>query len=100
MLQNKTVIMFQWTTSKAKETGGVNICTLFVDQKKVASKTGGGASMEDEVLREWIVKTYGLNLADNTARASLVRALNSLGLDWTLVESTRNSTTYWVTPKT
>ena len=44
------VLTFKWTVSKGRETYGHNICTLFVDGKKIASCNGGGTTWRERCL--------------------------------------------------
>jgi len=52
------ILEFKWTVSHARDTYGYNICTLYVDDKKVARCNGGGYDMEGTVLGAWMEKTY------------------------------------------
>ncbi len=54
---NKT-LEFTWTTSKARDTYGYNIVTLYVDGKKVSSCNGGGYDMKGTVLGNYIAETF------------------------------------------
>lgn len=49
-----TNLEFVWTVSKARDTYGYNIMTLYVDGKKVASCNGGGYDMKGTVLGNWV----------------------------------------------
>lgn len=48
------VLEFKWTTSKGRDTYGYNICSLYVDGKKVTSCNGGGYDMKGTCLGEFI----------------------------------------------
>lgn len=49
---------FRWTVSRAQDTYGYNICTLFVDGSKAARCNGGGYDMEGTALGSWIARAY------------------------------------------
>jgi hypothetical protein len=51
-------LRFQWTVSRAHETYGWNLCTLYVNRDKVARCNGGGYDMEGTVLGMWIAKRF------------------------------------------
>ena len=55
-------IFFKWTTSRAADSYGYNICTLLIDGKKAASTCGGGYDMEGTALGRWITKTFPVQL--------------------------------------
>lgn len=39
------VLQFKWTISRGRDTYGYNICSLYVDGKKVSGCSGGGYDM-------------------------------------------------------
>ena len=45
---------FRWTTSRARDTYGYNICTLLVDGIKVSACNGGGYDMQGSCLGGWV----------------------------------------------
>lgn len=49
---------FKWTTSRARDTYGYNVCTLYVNGRKVARTCGGGYDMKGTVLGDFIAKHY------------------------------------------
>jgi len=49
---------FRWTVSRARDTAGYNICTLYVDGSRVARCNGGGYDMKGTVLGDFIAKHY------------------------------------------
>lgn len=51
-------LKYKWTVSKARKTLGYNICTLYVNNKRVAQCDGGGYDMEGTVLGNWIAKAF------------------------------------------
>lgn len=56
--QKPLLLTFKWSISKAKDTYGYNICSLYVDGSKVASCSGGGYDMKGTVLASYLVKEY------------------------------------------
>jgi hypothetical protein len=56
--QEHLTLMFKWTVSRARDTYGYNVCTLYVDGKKVAQCDGGGYDMEGTVLGLWVAKRF------------------------------------------
>ena len=53
-----TTLEFRWTTSKARDTYGYNICTLYADNVKVARCNGGGYDMKGTCLGNFIASRY------------------------------------------
>lgn len=53
----KTLI-FKWTVSRARDTYGYNICSLWVDGRKVSGCNGGGYDMEGTALACWMEKEF------------------------------------------
>lgn len=49
---------FKWTVSRGRDTYGYNICSLYVDGKKMASCNGGGYDMQGTCLGNWIARAY------------------------------------------
>ena len=49
---------FKWSVSRGRDTYGYNICSLWIDGKKVASTCGGGYSMTGTVLGAWIAQRF------------------------------------------
>jgi hypothetical protein len=58
-------LRFKWTVSRARETYGYNVCTLYVDGHKVARCNGGGYDMEGTVLGLWLAKRFADQLCAN-----------------------------------
>ena len=52
------VLQFRWIISKARDTYGYNICSLYVDGEKVSSCNGGGYDMAGTTLGDYLTKTY------------------------------------------
>ncbi len=52
------VLQFKWTISRGRDTYGYNICSLYVDGKKVTSCNGGGYDMIGTCLGDWIEKEF------------------------------------------
>ena len=55
-------LKFKWTTSKAQNTYGYNVCTLLVDGQKVSRCNGGGYDMQGTCLGSWIEKAFKKDL--------------------------------------
>lgn len=51
-------LLFKWTVSKGKDTYGYNICSLWVNNKKLTSCNGGGYDMKGTVLGNWIAHRF------------------------------------------
>lgn len=49
---------FKFTTSRGKNTYGYNICTLWVDDTKVGTCTGGGYDMKGTSFSQWLETKY------------------------------------------
>lgn len=49
---------FKWSVSRGRDTAGYNICSLYVDGRKVASTCGGGYDMKGTVLGKYIAGAY------------------------------------------
>ena len=62
MQEKKYNLKFKWTTSKAQDTYGYNICTLLVDSQKVSRCNGGGYDMKGTCLGDWIAKEFKKDL--------------------------------------
>ena len=58
---NKT-LKFKWTVSKAKDSYGYNICSLWIDGEKVSSCNGGGYDMKGVALANWMEKEFKAEL--------------------------------------
>lgn len=55
---NEHTLEFKWTVSRGRDTYGYNICSLYVDGRKVSSCNGGGYDMEGTALGSWIAKRF------------------------------------------
>jgi len=55
-------LTFKWSISRGQYTYGYNICTLYVDGKKVSSCKGGGYDMSGTCLGEWMEKNFQTEL--------------------------------------
>jgi hypothetical protein len=53
-----TTLEFRWTVSRGRDSYGYNICSLYVDGRKVSSCNGGGYDMQGTALGNWIAKAY------------------------------------------
>lgn len=49
---------FKWSVSRGQHTYGHNICSLYVNGKKVSACTGGGYDMQGTVFGDWIEKEF------------------------------------------
>jgi hypothetical protein len=45
---------FRWTVSRGRDTYGYNICTLYIDGRKVANCDGGGYDMQGTDMGNWL----------------------------------------------
>ena len=52
------ILEFKWTVSKGRDTYGYNICSLYVDGRKVSSCNGGGYDMKATALGNWTARAY------------------------------------------
>ena len=59
-----SILEFRWTTSRARESYGWNICTLYFNGKKVASTRGGGYDMKGTALGNWAMEQFQERLQD------------------------------------
>ena len=55
-------LQFIWTTSRARDTKGYNVCTLRVDGVKVAAECGGGYDMTGSALGTYIASAFAERL--------------------------------------
>ncbi len=51
-------LTFKWTVSKASETYGYTIVSLWIDGRKVSTCSGGGYDMEGTCFGEWIQASF------------------------------------------
>jgi len=65
---NSHLLKFKWSISHGRNTNGYNICSLYVDGKRVASCNGGNYDMMGTSLGEWIAKTFGNELKKLSAK--------------------------------
>ena len=49
---------FKWTVSRAQDTYGYNVMTLYVDGEKKARCNGGGYDMKGRVLGNWVASRF------------------------------------------
>ena len=56
--KNPLLLVWKWTTSRARETEGWNICTLYADGQRVGKTTGGGYDMKGTAFGQFIEKHY------------------------------------------
>lgn len=57
-MKDNYYLEFKWTVSRGRDTYGYNICSLYVDGKKVTSCNGGGYDMQGTCFGDWIENTY------------------------------------------
>ncbi len=57
-------LKFKWTTSKARNSYGYNICTLFVNNEKRTRCNGGGYDMQGTCLGNWIARQFEKKLLE------------------------------------
>ena len=55
-------LKFKWTTSKARNSYGYNVCTLLVNREKKARCNGGGYDMKGTCFGSWIEKEFKKDL--------------------------------------
>jgi hypothetical protein len=55
---NQYNLKYKWTTSRARDTYGYNICTLLVDGVKKGRCNGGGYDMQGTSLGNWIENQF------------------------------------------
>lgn len=62
----KYSLEFKWTISRGRDTYGYNICSLYVNGKKVSSCNGGGYDMSGVCISDWMEKEFqdGLKALD------------------------------------
>ena len=61
---NQYSLKYKWTTSKAKDTYGYNICTLLVNGVKKGRCNGGGYDMQGTSLGNWIENEFNKDEAN------------------------------------
>ncbi len=64
------LLEFKWSVSRGRDTAGYNICTLYVDGKKVSSCNGGGYDMKGTALADYIEAAYQDRLVRIASRAN------------------------------
>lgn len=58
MRQKEWLLDFKWTVSRGRDTYGYNICSLWVDGRKVSACNGGGYDMEGTSLGIWAARMF------------------------------------------
>ena len=58
ILKDRYNLKFKWTVSKAVNTYGYNICSLFVNGQKVSSCNVGNYDMQGTCLGDWIEREF------------------------------------------
>jgi hypothetical protein len=65
-LTDKTFYLeFKWTVSRARDSYGYNVCTLYVDGEKVSRCNGGGYDMHGTCLGNWAAQQFKQELINN-----------------------------------
>lgn len=59
-----TTLEFKWTVSRARDSYGYNICTLYADGRKVGRCNGGGYDMKGTSLGSFIERRYADRLLE------------------------------------
>ena len=54
----KYTLQLKWTVSRGRDTYGYNICTLYVDGRKVGRCNGGGYDMQGTCVGHWIERAF------------------------------------------
>lgn len=80
-------LAFKWGVSKARDTAGYNICSLWVNGKKEVSTCGGGYDMKGTVLGRWIARRFAdrllkLKEADMPEHSHWERSENPRRMCW------------------
>lgn len=70
-MTDNRLLQFKWTKSRALNTYGYNICSLWVNGHKAASCRGGGYDMMGTVLADWLVKNFQLKLRERFNKESI-----------------------------
>lgn len=71
-------LSFRWTTSRAADSYGYNICSLMQDGRKVATTCGGGYDMQGTVVGQWLNANFNEQLRALAAdRIALAEAAGS-----------------------
>lgn len=112
-------LIFKYGTSRARDTFGWNIVTLYVDGVKIARECGGGYDMRGSALGEWIQDYFqselsalnnvdfhfrrsgsGKNIIDGAVGfETMRRILEALGWTLTYVADTKNADIYIAYPE-
>jgi hypothetical protein len=80
-MRTERTLEIKWTTSKARDSYGYDVCTLFVNAEKAARCNGGGYDMKGTVLGTWLARAFSdrllkLTAADMPAHTHWQRAEN------------------------
>lgn len=57
-MEKVTIARIKWGISRGRDTYGYNVCTLYVDGRRVASCNGGGYDLEDTCFSDWINREF------------------------------------------
>jgi hypothetical protein len=75
------ILELKWSVSRGRDTYGYNICSLYVDGRKVSSCNGGGYDMKGTALGNWVARAFAdrlvaLKPTDMPAQSHWQRAEN------------------------
>lgn len=63
-IRKSSTLEFRWTTSRARDTYGYNVCSLFVNGDRVSRCNGGGYDMKGTALGDFIAKYFADRLCE------------------------------------
>ena len=69
-------LKFKWTTSKGRFTYGWNICSLYVDGKKIGSVNGANYDMKGSVFGTWVQSQFKDDLINLDKEYNALKFLN------------------------
>jgi len=69
-------LKFKWITSKGRFTYGWNICSLYIDGKKVGSVNGGNYDMKGSVFGTWVQSQFKDDLINLDKEYNALKFLN------------------------
>ena len=69
-------LKFKWTTSKGRFTYGWNICSLYVDGKKVGSVNGGNYDLKGSIFGTWVQSQFKDDLINLDKEYNALKFLN------------------------
>jgi len=78
---NRLFAEFKWSVSRAARTYGYNICSLWVDGKKMASCNGGGYDMEGTALASWLEQAWRHQLVEKIKHEHIALSFHDPNFD-------------------